>query len=114
MTDCIFCKIIKKEIPASIVLETETVLAFNDINPQAPVHILVIPKIHLSSITKVEKGHATIISDIMQAIKDIAKKTGIEGSGFRVVVNHGKDSGQAVPHLHFHILGGRILDWPPG
>ncbi|MBI5701157.1 histidine triad nucleotide-binding protein [Candidatus Saganbacteria bacterium] len=114
MTDCLFCKIIKKEIPSEIVFESENAVAFMDINPQAPVHFLVIPKIHLSSITKVEKEHGSIMAEMARIINEVAKQKNIEKSGFRVVVNHGKDSGQAVPHLHFHVLGGRKLKWPPG
>jgi len=114
MSECLFCKIARNEIESSKVLETDTVLAFNDINPQAPVHVLVIPKKHINSITKVEVEHASLISDIIEAIKKIAKEKGVDESGFRIVVNHGADSGQAVPHLHFHVLGGRHLNWPPG
>ena len=114
MNDCLFCKIINKEIPADIVFESESVIAFNDINPQAPIHILVIPKIHLSSITKVKKEHSEIISEIISCINLLTGRLGIDASGFRIVVNHGADAGQAVPHLHFHILGGRSFHWPPG
>lgn len=114
MNDCIFCKIANKEIKANIADETENVLAFHDVNPQAPVHILVIPKAHLSSITKVEKKHSALLYDIMEMIQKIAKKSGIMDSGFRIVVNCGHDAGQAVPHVHFHVLGGRPLLWPPG
>jgi len=114
MSECLFCKIVKGDINLSKVMETENVLAFNDINPQAPVHVLVIPKVHISSITKVQKEHSALISDMMQVINEVAKKTGIVESGFRVVVNHGENAGQAVPHLHFHVLGGRKMTWPPG
>ncbi|OGC08646.1 histidine triad nucleotide-binding protein [candidate division WOR-1 bacterium RIFOXYD2_FULL_36_8] len=114
MNDCLFCKIINKQIPAEILVENEDVLAFNDINPQAPIHILVIPKTHIASISQVKKEHSQIISKIIKTIQNIAQKTGIIESGFRVVANHGSDAGQAVDHLHFHILGGRKMQWPPG
>lgn len=114
MADCLFCKIVKKEIPSEIIFESKNTLVFLDINPQAPVHFLVIPKIHLSSITKVETEHGNLMAEIIGTINEVAKKKNIEASGFRVVVNHGNDSGQAVPHLHFHVLGGRKLKWPPG
>lgn len=114
MKDCLFCKIAKKEIPGDIVLESMEVLAFRDINPQAPVHILVIPKKHVPSFAEIDQLPPKLISELMSCIKQIAEKEGIIGPGFRVVVNHGKQAGQAVEHLHFHILGGRDLTWPPG
>lgn len=114
MSECLFCRIAKKEMPAVIVHESENVIAFNDINPQAPVHILVIPKAHLSSITKVEKKHAQLMAEMIGVINTLAQKNSIDTKGFRVIVNHGADAGQAVPHLHFHLLGGRKLNWPPG
>ena len=110
--DCLFCKIINKQIPASIVYEDDLALAFNDINPQAPVHILVIPKKHVNTVD--ELTDMAIVSDLFSVMKKIAAEQGIDQSGYRIVVNHGKDAGQAVPHLHFHLLGGRPLKWPPG
>ncbi len=110
--DCIFCKIIKKEIPSSIVFEDDKVLAFNDISPQAPVHILVVPKKHVSSVAELKD--MDVVSDLFSVMKKLAIEKGIEKTGYRIVVNHGKDAGQAVPHLHFHLLGGRPLNWPPG
>lgn len=112
--NCLFCSIADKKINASIVYEDGNVMAFKDIDPKAPIHILVIPKEHISSITKIEKKHSEILINIIEAIKKIVKSESIEESGFRVVVNHGPDSGQAVSHIHFHILGGRKLAWPPG
>lgn len=106
MEECIFCKIINKEIPSSIVYEDDKVLAFKDINPQAPVHIIAIPKTHVTSVMEAEK---TIIPDIFDAIQKIAKEQGIDKSGFRVITNCGKDAGQTVNHLHFHILAGTNL-----
>jgi histidine triad (HIT) family protein len=109
---CLFCKIIAKQIPASIVYEDEQVLAFNDINPQAPVHILVIPKQHVDSVAQLEEQKIT--GELLAVIRKLAKERGLDKSGYRIVVNHGADAGQAVPHLHFHLLGGRLLTWPPG
>jgi histidine triad (HIT) family protein len=114
MSDCLFCKIAKKEIESQVVFESKKVLAFRDINPQAPAHILVIPKKHFSSITESGKIAPELLSEIFSAINTIAKEQGIKDPGFRIVVNHGKQAGQAVAHLHFHILGGRDLNWPPG
>ena len=109
MEDCIFCKIIKGEIPSNKVYEDEEILAFRDINPAAPVHILVIPKKHISSLAEISKEDEAIIGRIYTIINEIAKQEGIFEKGFRVIVNCGKDSGQEVPHLHFHLLGGKKL-----
>jgi len=110
--DCIFCKIIKKQIPSSLVFEDDKILAFNDISPKAPVHILVIPKQHVAGIA--ELSDTAIVSDLFALMKKLAVEKGLDKTGYRIVVNHGKDAGQAVPHLHFHLLGGRPLKWPPG
>jgi len=110
--DCIFCKIIKKQIPASLVFEDDKILAFNDISPKAPVHILVIPKQHVAGIA--ELSDTAIVSDLFALMKKLAVEKGLDKTGYRIVVNHGSDAGQAVPHLHFHLLGGRKLTWPPG
>jgi histidine triad (HIT) family protein len=112
MADCIFCKITKKEIPSSVVFEDDKVLAFNDIDPKAPIHILVIPKKHVDTVD--ELGDMSIVADLFAVMKRIAAEKGIDKTGYRIVVNHGADAGQAVPHLHFHLLGGRELTWPPG
>jgi histidine triad (HIT) family protein len=116
MGETIFAKIIRKEIPADIVFENEHILAFKDINPQAPVHILIIPKI-----TEIEKTldidpvrHSKILSELIDAANKIARNSGISGSGFRIVINCGADAGQEVYHLHLHLLGGRKMNWPPG
>jgi len=109
---CIFCKIIRKEIPSSVVYEDDKVLAFNDIAPQAPVHILVIPKKHADTVAELDD--MSVVKDLFSVMKKLAQEKGIDKSGYRIVVNHGKDAGQAVPHLHFHLLGGRPLAWPPG
>jgi histidine triad (HIT) family protein len=107
--DCIFCKIVAGQIPSSKVYEDEHVLAFHDINPQAPVHVLVIPKKHLASVNDLSSADSTILTHVFAAIQQVAKDKGVAESGYRVVTNTGKDSGQVVFHLHFHVLGGRAL-----
>lgn len=114
MTDCLFCKIANKEIPSSVVYEDEKVLAFKDINPEAPVHILIIPKVHMDSAQDVSESNSSIISHIFALIPKLAKDLGVDEKGFRVVTNIGEHGGQTVKHLHFHMLGGRNLSWPPG
>lgn len=114
MSDCIFCKIVNGEIPSKKVYEDDTVLAFEDINPQAPVHILVIPKEHIPSIKDINEDNLDIISHIHLVIKKLAKDKGIDKDGFRIVNNCGEKGGQTVGHLHYHLLGGRHLMWPPG
>ena len=109
MENCIFCKIIKKEIPSSIVYEDSEILAFRDINPVAPVHILVIPKKHISSLIDLNEEDELLIGKIYTVINKIVKQEGIDEKGFRVVVNCGEDGGQEVKHLHFHIIGGKKL-----
>jgi histidine triad (HIT) family protein len=114
MADCLFCRIAEKKIPAAIVHETELSLAFRDVNPKAPVHVLVIPKEHVDSLLQLEAKHSRLLEDIHRTIQNVARAEKIDQSGFRVVVNLGRDSGQAVAHLHYHVLGGRALRWPPG
>ena len=109
MEDCLFCKIIKGEIPSTKVYEDEFVYAFKDINPEAPVHILVVPKKHIESVNAIEEVDENLIGKIFLAIKKIAKEQGIAEQGYRVVSNCGKNAGQTVMHLHFHILGGKEL-----
>lgn len=111
MADCLFCSIAAGEIPADIVIETDEVVAFNDINPAAPTHVLVIPRRHIVSAEELESGDA----GLLMALFDVAARVGrgIEG-GWRLVTNVGPDAGQSVFHLHFHVLGGRSLGWPPG
>jgi len=109
MEDCIFCKIINREIPSEIVYEDEEIIAFRDVNPLAPVHVLVIPKKHISSLNELTVEDEKIVGRIYTVINEIANKEGIAEKGFRVVVNCGEDGGQAVKHLHFHILGGKKL-----
>lgn len=114
MSDCIFCKIAKGEIPSSKVYEDEKVLAFKDINPGAPIHVLVIPKQHIQSILELNEDNISITMDIFKAISTVVRQLGIDKDGFRVVANTGANGGQTVAHLHYHILGGRSLQWPPG
>lgn len=106
MEDCLFCKIIKGEIPSTKVYEDEEILAFNDINPAAPIHILVIPKKHITSLAHMGKEDEAIVGRIYGVINKIAEEKGFKESGYRVIVNCGKDAGQEVMHLHFHILAG--------
>lgn len=112
-SNCIFCKIIKKEIPAEIVFEDENVMAFKDTNPQAPFHFLVIPKLHLETVNDLQ-NNSEIGGNIISASAKIAKKFRFSESGYRAIFNCNKDGGQEVFHLHLHLLGGRKLDWPPG
>lgn len=109
MEDCIFCKIINKEVPSTIVYEDEDVIAFKDIHPVTPVHILVIPKKHISSLVDLKEEDEAIIGKIYTVINKIAKQEGILDKGFRVIVNCGEDGGQVVKHIHFHLLGGKKL-----
>lgn len=111
--DCLFCKIAAGEIPSDCIYEDEKIFAFRDIAPQAPVHFLVIPKVHIESLDALKDSDAGLIGHIFTTIRDLAKKEGLTG-GYRVVNNIGKDGGQSVAHLHFHVLGGRSLQWPPG
>jgi len=106
---CIFCKIVNGEIPAKVVYEDDKVMAFHDINPQAPVHVLVIPKKHISTLNDIEEGDRELIGHMFLTIKKIAKELGIAESGYRVLVNCNRDGGQEIYHLHFHILGGKPL-----
>lgn len=115
MSDCIFCKIAQKAIPSDVVYDDDGVIAFRDIEPQAPLHILVIPKKHYGSLMDFGAEDAVLAGHIMaEVIPRVAKEAGLAEGGFRVVTNIGQDGGQTVPHLHFHILGGRSLQWPPG
>lgn len=109
MDDCIFCKIVKGEIPSEKVYEDEKVLAFKDINPVTPIHVLVIPKKHFKDVLDVKEEDKEIIADLFQSINKIAKTLGIEKNGFRIVNNCGEDAGQEVMHLHFHLLAGKKL-----
>jgi histidine triad (HIT) family protein len=110
----IFERIAAGEIPANIVHQDSEVLAFHDINPQAPVHILVVPKRLISRVGEAQDTDEAVLGQLLLAARDIAKSQGLDRSGYRLVINNGPDAGEAVPHLHVHLLGGRPLDWPPG
>lgn len=114
MDDCLFCKIIRGEIPSDKVYENELVYAFSDIDPQAPVHVLIVPKKHMQSVLEAGGENASCMEAMMEAARHIVKEVGLEENGFRLVLNTGKDGGQTVDHLHMHLLGGRALGWPPG
>ena len=114
MSDCLFCRIIKREIPASIVYEDERVLAFNDINPQAPTHVLVIPKRHIASLNEISVEDDQLLGELVRRAAAIAKERGLSAGGFRTVFNTNRDAGQTVFHIHLHLLGGRSMTWPPG
>ncbi len=113
MNDCLFCKIINGDIPSSKVYEDDTVYAFNDIDPQAPVHILIIPKEHIKSAAEINADNSNIIAHIFEVAAKIAEEKGLS-DGFRIVSNCGDSAGQSVKHLHFHMLSGRDFTWPPG
>lgn len=114
MNDCLFCKIISGEIPSNKIYEDEYVYSFYDISPQAPVHFLVIPKEHISSANDITAENSVLVSKCFEAIAKITAELGIDKNGYRVVNNCGEDGQQTVKHLHFHVLGGRGLQWPPG
>jgi histidine triad (HIT) family protein len=114
MTDCLFCKIASGEINADVVYETDDVLAFRDINPQAPTHVLVIPKRHISTINDLAETDADTVGKLYLAARDIAHQDGIDEAGYRAVMNCNAAAGQTVFHIHLHVLGGRSLSWPPG
>lgn len=111
---CLFCKIVAKEIPAKVVHEDEHTLAFQDLKPMAPTHVLVVPKKHIAAIHDLEDGDAETIGRVMVAAKKIASSLGLVDAGFRLVVNDGDAAGQTVHHIHVHVLGGRPFTWPPG
>jgi histidine triad (HIT) family protein len=112
--DCLFCKIINKQIPASIVFENENIIAFKDIKPQAPVHLLIISKKHIPGLNDIEISDLQLLGEIQNIAKELAKKEGVNKKGYRLVLNCGPDAGQAVEHIHYHLLGGRKFTWPPG
>ena len=114
MDKCLFCKIINGDIAAKKVYENEHIIAFNDIDPKAPIHILVIPKKHIRSINELNSSDINLAGEIILAAKKIAKDQGVDSKGFRVVFNTNDDGGQTVYHIHMHIMGGRQMQWPPG
>jgi histidine triad (HIT) family protein len=114
MRDCLFCKIASRAIPASIVYEDDRVLAFNDINPQAPTHVLIIPKRHIATLNDLRDEDDAIVGELVRRAAAIATERGLSASGYRTVFNTHADAGQTVFHIHLHVLGGRRLAWPPG
>ncbi|TDD66856.1 histidine triad nucleotide-binding protein [Actinomadura rubrisoli] len=114
MTDCLFCKIVSRDVPAEIVREGERVVAFRDINPQAPTHVLVIPKDHHPTVAELADADAGLLGEVLGEAHRVAEDEGVADGGYRVVFNTGAQAGQTVFHVHAHILGGRGLNWPPG
>jgi histidine triad (HIT) family protein len=114
MHDCLFCRIARKELPASVVYEDDTIVAFRDIHPQAPVHLLLIPKKHIRSVDALEPGDGAVVGRLFETARALAREHGVADGGYRLVTNTNEDAGQSVGHLHFHLLGGRPFGWPPG
>lgn len=112
--DCPFCKIVTGDVPATVVRETERILAFRDVNPQAPVHVLVIPKAHYRDVAALADAPGTLVHEVLREAHGVAVDEGVAGSGYRLAVNTGPNGGQAVDHVHWHVLGGRAMSWPPG
>lgn len=113
MAECIFCQIVEGKLPTELLLETDNLVAFKDLNPQAPTHILVIPKKHIASLDYAAGSDRDLLGDLLLAVQRLAEREKL-AAGYRVVLNIGSQGGQSVPHLHFHLLGGRSLQWPPG
>jgi histidine triad (HIT) family protein len=113
VADCLFCKIAAKEVDADVVYESERVIGFRDINPKAPTHVLVIPRQHIASVQELSAAHGELLTELFETMSMLAAKSSLDG-GFRIVTNSGPDAGQSVPHLHFHLMGGRRMSWPPG
>ena len=114
MSDCLFCKIVAGDIPADIVYESDTAIAFRDIHPQAPTHVLIIPRKHIATINDIDEGDAEIVGELLRTASVVARDELIADAGYRVVMNCNADAGQTVFHIHLHLLGGRRLSWPPG
>lgn len=114
MSDCLFCKILDGEIPCDKVYENEHVIAFRDVNPQAPTHVLVIPRSHISTVNNLTEDNKSIVGEMMLAAQHVAKLEGIDEAGYRLIMNCNEGAGQTVFHIHLHVLGGRALSWPPG
>jgi histidine triad (HIT) family protein len=114
MHDCLFCRIIARDIPASIVYEDDRVLAFNDINPQGPMHVLVVPKKHIATLNDLAPGDDAIVGEMVRRAAAIAAERGVSAGGYRTVFNTNREAGQTVFHIHLHLIGGRSLGWPPG
>ncbi len=114
MSDCLFCKIIRREIPSSLVYEDDHVFAFNDINPQAPTHVLIVPKRHIPTLNDLTSVDDELVGELVRRAAAIAKERGLSAGGFRTVFNTNRDAGQTVFHIHVHLIGGRAMAWPPG
>lgn len=114
MTDCLFCGIVAEKIKANVVFKNDYVVVFKDINPKAPVHLLIIPRKHIAGVLDIEPADHALVGQIFQVASHLAREQGIAESGFRVVVNSGANAGQSVFHLHYHLIGGRLMSWPPG
>jgi histidine triad (HIT) family protein len=114
VAECLFCAIVAGEIPATTVLETDRILAFRDINPQAPTHVLVIPKEHYPDVSALAAADDGLLGEVITGVHRVAEMEGVSEGGYRLVFNTGAHAGQAVPHVHGHVLGGRSLTWPPG
>ena len=114
MKECIFCQIVNGQVPAAIEYEDENLLAFRDIHPQAPVHILIIPKTHYATVNDFPSEDAEMVGKMIIVARELAERLGIGGRGYRLVINCNHDGGQAVYHIHLHLLGGRLMGWPPG
>ncbi|MCW2278135.1 histidine triad nucleotide-binding protein [Heliophilum fasciatum] len=114
MDSCIFCKIVRGEIPANKVFENDRIVAFRDLNPVAPTHILIIPREHIASVSAATADHEATLGALLLAARTIAAEQGLEANGYRLVINTGNDAGQTVFHIHVHLLAGRYLEWPPG
>jgi len=114
MSDCLFCRIIQRQLPAAIVAENAGALAFKDINPQAPVHLLIIPKTHVAKVSDLSGPTLPIVADLVALANQLAAQQGLDRDGYRLVINCGPQAGQTVWHLHLHLLGGRTMQWPPG
>lgn len=112
--NCLFCSIVEKKVSAQVVYEDENVLAFEDINPQAPIHVLIVPKKHISSVLEIEPADNVLMGKLFQAARKIARDRNVDQRGFRLVLNCNRDAGQTVFHIHLHLLAGRLMHWPPG
>lgn len=112
--DCVFCRIAKRELPADVVTTSDRTVAFRDLNPQAPTHVLVIPRDHITNAATVEPGDGEVLAEMLVTARQVAEQEGIAEGGYRLVFNVGDDAGNTVPHLHLHVLGGRPMSWPPG
>jgi histidine triad (HIT) family protein len=114
MADCLFCKIVRREIPATLVYDDDRVVAFNDINPQAPTHVLVVPKRHIATLNEIGAEEDQLVGELVRRAVAIARERGLAAGGYRTVFNTNRDAGQTVFHIHLHLLGGRAMAWPPG